>query len=190
MIERSGRFMITSLPLEGLKRVERLPIGDERGRFTRLFCGNDLAAAGWIWPVVQANHSMTSQVGAVRGMHAQRAPFCEAKLVSCLKGRIFDVAVDLRPSSATYLSWYGEELSSDNNRALLIPPGFAHGFQALSDDAEIMYFVSQPYQPDAEIGLSPLDPRLAITWPLEITLLSERDAGHSLIDEAFVGLYL
>jgi dTDP-4-dehydrorhamnose 3,5-epimerase len=183
-----SRFNLTDLPLAGLKRVQRQPIRDQRGSLTRIFCAQALATAGWTQPIAQINHTCTKLQGTVRGLHYQRPPCAEMKLVSCLRGEIWDIAVDIRQGSPTFLQWYAERLSADNANALLIPEGFAHGFQALTDDVEIMYCTSAPYAPDCEEGLHPQDPRLVIHWPLAISVLSERDTKHPLIDEQFTGL--
>ena len=119
-------------------RVQRQPLQDARGLFERMFCADELAAAGWTQPIAQINHSVTRQRGSVRGLHYQRPPHAEMKLVSCLRGEVWDVAVDLRAGSPTFLQWHAEHLSPSNACALLIPPGFAHGFQALTDDAELL----------------------------------------------------
>jgi len=185
-----GRFALTNLPLSGLTLVERRCIGDARGWLSRIFCAEEMAAAGWTWPIAQINHTLTAARGTVRGMHYQNPPQAEAKLVSCLHGEIWDVAVDLRAGSPTFLQWHGERLSADNGRALLIPPGFAHGFQTLSGGVELLYCHSAPYAPAAEGGLHALDPRLAIRWPVEIERLSDRDAGHPWIGPGFEGLSL
>ena len=185
-----SRFQITDLPLTGLKLVERFRLSDKRGFLTRMFCTEELAEAGWKTEISQINHSYTSCRGTVRGLHFQHPPYAEKKLVNCIKGRIWDVAVDLRVDSETFLSWHAEELSAENNRALLIPEGFAHGFQALTDDVELMYCSSKAYHPEAEAGVDPRDPRLAIEWPLEITVLSDRDGNHPLIDNDFAGVSL
>lgn len=185
-----SRFTILDTPLPGLRVVQRQRIEDERGFLSRLFCAEELAAAGWRGPVAQINHTCTRRAGTVRGLHYQKAPHAEIKLVSCVRGRVWDVAVDLRPGSPTYLRWHAEELGADNGCALLIPEGFAHGFQALSADAELLYCHSRAYAPQAEAGLHPLDARLAIAWPLPVQGLSARDAGHPPIDETFEGVRL
>lgn len=185
-----SRFTVTDLPLAGLKLVERQSLGDSRGFLSRLFCAEELAAAGWAKPIAQINHTRTARRGTVRGMHFQRPPHAEMKLVSCIRGEVWDVAVDVRTSSPTFLRWHAERLSADNGRALLIPEGFAHGFQALTDDVELLYCHSAAYSPSAEAGLNPQDARLAITWPLAITELSARDAGHPLIETGFEGVRL
>jgi len=185
-----NRFAVSDLPLEGLKLIERQRIGDSRGFLSRLFCAEELAAAGWVKPIVQINHTHTSLLGTVRGMHFQRPPHAEMKLVNCIRGEVWDVAVDLRTDSPTLLHWHAERLSADNGRALLIPEGFAHGFQALTDDVELLYCHSAAYNSSADAGLNPLDARLAITWPLAISELSARDAAHPLIETGFEGVRL
>ena len=185
-----SRFNVADLPLAGLRRVVRQNRGDARGFLSRLFCAEDLSEAGWQKPVAQINQTVTMRRGVVRGMHFQHPPHAEMKLVTCLRGAIFDVAVDLRHGSPTFLRWHGEELSSENCKALLIPEGFAHGFQTLSDDCELIYVHSAPYRADAEGGLSPRDAALAIAWPLAISELSDRDSRHPPIGAAFKGITL
>ena len=182
------RFSCTPLAIPGVVAVQRQRIGDARGSLSRVFCAGELAAAGWTWPVAQINHTHTVRAGTVRGMHYQRPPHAEAKLVTCLRGRVWDVAVDLRAGSPTFLHWCAQELSAENLTALLIPLGCAHGFQALTDDAELLYLHSAAYAPQAEGGLRPTDPRLGIAWPLPISELSARDAGHALLGASFTGL--
>ena len=183
-----SRFTITDLPLSGLKRVQRQRLGDNRGFLARLFCAEELAAAGWTQPIAQINHTFTAKQGTVRGMHFQRPPHAEMKLVSCIRGEVWDVAVDLRVGSPTFLHWHAERLSADNSCALLIPEGFAHGFQALTNDVELLYCHSAAYAAQAESGLHPSDPRIGIAWPLAIAELSARDAGHALITADFEGV--
>jgi len=183
-----SRFAIVDLPLAGLKRIERKPVADQRGFIARIFCAGDLAPAGWTGPVAQINHSRTARAGSVRGLHFQRPPHAEMKLVTCLSGAIWDVAVDLRAGSPTFLSWHGETLSAENGRALLIPEGFAHGFQTLTRDVELLYCHSAAYAPEAEDALNPLDPKLAITWPEPIADMSERDRGHMPLGPGFEGI--
>lgn len=183
-----SRFLISDRPLSGLKSVERRNLGDSRGFLSRLFCSEDLAAAGWDKPVVQINQTVTARRGTVRGMHFQRPPHAEMKLVSCLRGSVWDVAVDIRAGSPTFLCWHAEELSAENRRALLIPEGFAHGFQSLTDDCELLYLHSAAYEAEAEGALNCQDSRLGIAWPLPITELSPRDAAHPWLDGEFKGL--
>ena len=183
-----GRFEVADTPLPGLKLVRRQKLGDARGFLSRLFCAEELVAAGWSGPIAQINHTHTARQGTVRGLHFQHPPHAEVKLVSCLRGEVWDVAVDVRQGSSTFLRWHAEHLSADNGHALLIPKGFAHGFQALSDDAELLYCHSAAYAAQAEVGLNALDERLAVTWPLPIAELSARDAGHARISDEFKGV--
>jgi len=182
-----NRFTITDLPLAGLKLVERQIVNDSRGFLSRLFCAEEFESAGWQLPIAQVNHTLTARRGTVRGMHFQLPPHTEMKLVTCLRGRVWDVAVDIREGSSTVLQWHAEELSADNNRALLIPEGFAHGFQAITDDVELLYCHSATYHAEAAGGLNPQDHRLAIAWPLEITELSDADAHRSMVNQGFAG---
>lgn len=183
-----SRFVVTDLPLAGLKRIERQNLGDSRGFLSRLFCADELTAAGWSKPVAQINQTVTVRRGTVRGLHFQAPPHAEMKLVSCLRGAICDVAVDLRTDSPTFLAWHAEELSAANRRALLIPEGFAHGFQTLTDDCELLYLHSSPHTASAEGGINPRDPAIGVTWPLAIAEMSARDEGHPMLGENFVGV--
>lgn len=185
-----NRFNVTGLPLVGLKLVERQSLGDSRGFLSRLFCAEELATAGWSQPVAQINHTHSAHRGTVRGMHYQMPPHAEMKLVSCIQGEVWDVAVDLRSGSPTFLHWHAELLSATNNRALLIPEGFAHGFQTLADDVTLLYCHSAAHNPEAERALNALDTRLDINWPLTITEISPKDAKHHLLDMKFLGVRL
>lgn len=185
-----NRLSIADLPLAGLKRIGRQRLGDARGFLSRLFCAEELGAAGWNEPIVQINYTFTATRGAVRGMHFQRPPYAEMKLVSCLHGEVWDVAVDIRARSKTFLHWHAERLSADNGYALLIPQGFAHGFQALTDAAELLYCHSAAYSAAAEGAINPKDPMLAIPWPLQIAELSPRDSEHPMLNEEFTGVAL
>ncbi len=185
-----SRFKVTGTHLEGLKIVERNSIGDSRGFLSRLFCADELHSNGFVKTISQINYSYTEAKATVRGMHYQQQPYQEIKLVSCLRGSVYDVAVDLRPKSPTFLQWFGIELSADNNKALAIPEGFAHGFQTLTDHCELLYCHSAPYAAEAERGVRPNDPKLKINWPLGIQLLSERDANHPILEDSFLGVSL
>ncbi|MES2831547.1 MAG: dTDP-4-dehydrorhamnose 3,5-epimerase family protein [Pseudomonadota bacterium] len=185
-----SHIVILDTPLTGLKIIRRTTLADSRGFLSRLFCMEALAPAGWVKPIVQINHTCTRHAGTVRGMHYQEGAHAEMKLVSCLAGAVWDVAVDLRHGSPTFLRWHGVELSPDNDCALLIPEGFAHGFQALTGDVSLHYCHSATYAPAAERGLHPQDGRLAIRWPLSVAGLSVRDAGQPSIDAHFKGVYL
>ncbi|MFZ3182948.1 MAG: dTDP-4-dehydrorhamnose 3,5-epimerase family protein [Pseudomonas sp.] len=183
-----SELKLIELPLAGLFYLQHQVHEDPRGRFARLFCEGSLAAFGQPFHVRQINHSRTGEQGTVRGLHFQRAPQAEAKLISCLRGEVWDVAVDIRQGSATFLHWHAEHLVAGDGRSLLLPPGFAHGFQALSADAELLYLHSADYAPEYEGGLLASDPRLAISWPLPVTNLSARDAQHPLVAEGFQGV--
>lgn len=185
-----SRFAILDTPIVDLKIIERQQFGDSRGFLSRLFCAEELAAAGWRKPIVQINHTFTTKSGTVRGMHFQQPPHCEMKLVTCLRGAIWDVAVDLRAGSPTFLQWHAEVLSSANRRALLVPEGFAHGFQTIQDDCELIYLHTAAYTPDTEAGLNPNDPMLSISWPVDIAELSSRDTQHPLLDRQYKGMML
>jgi dTDP-4-dehydrorhamnose 3,5-epimerase len=185
-----NRFTIIEMPLLGLKRIERQNLLDSRGFLSRIFCAEELAAAGWQHPVAQINQTFTSLSGTVRGMHYQTAPHAEMKLVTCLSGAVWDVAVDVRAGSPTFLQWQSAILSADNCHALLIPEGFAHGFQTLTDDVTLLYCHSWPHVPEAQAALHAADPRLAIPWPQAITAMSHRDAHHPLIASTFEGVTL
>lgn len=172
---------VTPLPLDGLCIVKRRRHADERGEFARLWSSDALSAHGFPIGPMQVNHSITRQRGTIRGLHYQAPPHTETRLVSCIRGEIFDVAVDLRPDSPTFLQWHAERLSSENGRALLIPEGFAHGFQTLTDDCEIVYCHSRPYVAESETGVVFDDPALAIPWPLPPTVISDRDRRHATL---------
>lgn len=149
-------------PLPGMFEADTEPRGDHRGRLTRLFCADELEAAHAARPIVQINHSLTHAVGAIRGMHYQTPPAAEGKWIRCLKGRVFDVAVDLRPSSPSFLRWHGVELSAERMNAVFIPEGCAHGFQVLEPDSELLYLHTAFYTPALEGGVRFDDPRIGI----------------------------
>lgn len=178
---------VRSTALHGVVVVETSPVADQRGAFARLFCERELATVFGDRHIVQINHSRTNAVGAVRGLHYQRPPHAEMKLVRCLKGRVWDVAVDLRADSPTFLQWHAEELTPGNTRMLVIPEGCAHGFQVLEASSELLYLHTAPYTPAAEGGLCHDDPRVGLLWPLPVVDLSERDRRHPLIAPDFPG---
>lgn len=178
----------TSIP--GVIVATAAPHADHRGSFQRLFCQQDLAAVLGQRHIAQINHSRTTQRGAVRGLHFQYPPHAEMKMVRCLRGRVWDVAVDLRAGSPTFLQWHAQELTPGNASMLVIPEGCAHGFQALDADSELLYLHTSSYTPSAEGGLRHDDPRLAIDWPLPVADLSERDRNHPLLTAEFAGIAL
>ena len=166
-------FTETKLP--GAVIVDLEPRGDERGFFSRTWCEREFIEAGLSTRISQANVSLSRDKGTVRGMHLQLPPAAEIKLVRCIRGAIYDVIIDLRPSSPTFCEWVGVELTSENRRALYVPEGFAHGFQTLTTDAEAFYQVSEFYTPEYETGCRYNDPCFGIEWPEEVTVVSEKD---------------
>jgi dTDP-4-dehydrorhamnose 3,5-epimerase len=183
-----SRFTISHTSLAGLTVVQRKNSQDERGFLSKLFCVQELGSVGWEATIAQVNHTYTKSKGTVRGMHFQIAPYSERKLVSCIRGSVWDVAVDIRAGSSTFLKWHAEVLSADNLKALNIPQGFAHGFQALTDDAELIYMHTESYVPNSEAGMHPCDPLIQIHWPLPISQMSTRDDSHAKISDSFLGV--
>lgn len=175
-------------PLAGVMVIETTPFTDHRGAFSRLYCERELSGVLGTRHIVQINHSRTGAPGAVRGMHYQRPPHAEMKLVRCLKGRVWDVAVDLRAGSPTFLQWHAVELSPENGKMLVIPEGCAHGFQLFEAGSELLYLHTAFYEKSAEGGVRYNDPAVGIPWPLPATDLSERDRHHPLLIETFTGI--
>ena len=176
-------------PLADLTVIETTPIADDRGQFSRVFCAAECAVLrpGLHW--VQINVSRTYHKGTVRGLHFPYPPAAEVKLIRCLRGRVFDVAVDLRAGSPTFLRWHGIELDADGATQFFIPEGFAHGFQALTDDAQLLYLHSAAWNRETEGGLRHDDPALAIGWPLPVARISDRDRDLPLVQESrFAGI--
>lgn len=186
----ASHMRVVRTPIRELLTIQHEPVGDERGELERLFCAEELAEFLGQDKVVQVNRTRTALVGAIRGMHYQVPPSAEKKFVTCIRGRVFDVAVDVRRGSDTYLKWHGVELSPEANATYAIPEGFAHGFQVLEPESELLYFHTAFYDPKCERGLSPVDATLSIDWPLAITVMSERDRSHRVVDETFEGVEL
>ena len=184
----SQRFKFTETPLEGLYKIERKPVMDSRGFFTRFYCADEFRQIGFTKPIAQMNHTLTKNKGTIRGLHYQHPPHTETKIVTCIRGEIFDVALDIRKNSATFLQWHAEILSAENQASLYIPDGFAHGFQTLTNDCELIYLHSVYYHSDAEDGLNVKDSKLGIEWPLDIVETSERDCNYPMIDQDFTGI--
>jgi dTDP-4-dehydrorhamnose 3,5-epimerase len=184
------RFDILPTTLEGLKVLRRKPVSDSRGFLERMFCAQEFVPVLGEKIITQVNRTLTGKCGSTRGMHFQRAPHAETKFVTCLRGEVFDVVVDVRKNSPTFLHWHGELLTQDNHVTLLIPEGFAHGFQTLSNDCEMLYFHTAAYHAESESALNAQDPRIGINWPMEITEQSERDKSHALITTEFKGVTL
>lgn len=167
--------------LDDVWLIEASPIFDERGSFARTFSVDDMEERGLEHSFVQHSLSRSTAKHTLRGLHFQHAPHQEVKLVSCLKGAIWDVAVDLRPQSQTYCRWIAAELSADNMRQLYIPKGFAHGFLSLTEDAVVGYLISTRYNPAASAGMRYDDPALAIDWPAKPVVISEKDRNWPLL---------
>jgi dTDP-4-dehydrorhamnose 3,5-epimerase len=169
-------MIFTETKLPGAFIIELEKFTDERGFFARAWCQNEFEAHGLQTTWVQANIGFSKKRGTLRGLHYQVAPYQEVKLMRCIRGAIYDVIIDLRPESPTYKQWLGVELSADNRQMLYVPAGFAHGYQALLDDSETFYQVSQAYTPGAERGVRWNDPAFGITWPItENVILSAKD---------------
>ena len=181
---------IHNTPLADLMLVETTSIEDERGRFVRVFCDSECADLRQNLHWKQINVSATSHKGTVRGMHFQHPPAAEAKLIRCLRGRVFDVAVDLRAGSPTFLHWHGVELSENEPMQFFLPEGFAHGFQALTDDVQLLYLHTAAWSRQHEVAVHHDDPALSIRWPLPITRVSQKDRNTLLLDDKFTGIHL
>jgi dTDP-4-dehydrorhamnose 3,5-epimerase len=173
-----------------VKVLERSFDRDDRGFLERLFGADELGPVIGGRTILQINRSMTSRRGVVRGLHFQFPPHAELKFVTCLRGIVFDVVVDVRRDSSTFLRWHAEVLADTEHKTLLIPEGFAHGFQALADDSELLYFHTALYEPSSEGGLNARDPMLAIQWPEQIREISQRDESHPMLTDEFSGVAL
>ncbi len=184
----NNRFSLTPTPLRDAYLIERNPMVDCRGYFSRLFCSEELASAGIAMPINQINYSLTRERGTVRGLHYRLPPAAESRIISCLQGKIFDVIVDLRAGSPTFLEWHAQRLSEDNHQSFYIPQGFAHGFQALTDNCQLLYLHSGFYDSELERGLNPLEPLIQVEWPLPITKLSDRDRDQPIAGKDFSGI--
>jgi dTDP-4-dehydrorhamnose 3,5-epimerase len=181
---------IVTTPIDGVLIVKTTPFVDERGYFYRGFCNQELESILKNRSISQVNVSKTQDVGAIRGIHFQYPPYSEMKFIRCTRGRIWDVAVDLRQGSATFLQWFHAELSADNGDMMVIPEGCAHGFQVLDPDTEMLYLNMAAYDPNHQGGILYNDPLLNVSWPMDVTTISQRDQSHPLLSENFQGLVL
>ena len=179
-------FNETSIPDSFIIEIQKN--GDDRGWFSRTFCKEEFKQINHHAEWVQMNHSFTKQKGTIRGMHYQNQPHTEIKLIRCIAGAVYDVIIDVRKNSSTFLKWFGVELSAQNGKMIYVPQGFAHGFQTLSDNVELIYHHSSFYVPNVEGGIKYDDPTININWPLELTNISERDKQHDLLTENFIGI--
>ncbi len=179
---------VVERPFKNAFVLKAEPYFDHRGKFARIYCQDELKQIGHYKQIVQINHSLTGKRGAIRGMHFQYPPKTEIKIVKCLRGSVFDVIVDLRRNSQSFLQWYGRVLSDDNLIMMYVPEGFAHGFQTLEENSELLYLHTEYYSPEHEGGLRYNDPLINITWQLEATEISEKDQKYPLLSEEFGGL--
>jgi dTDP-4-dehydrorhamnose 3,5-epimerase len=175
---------------EGLFLIEKKSVEDSRGLFQRIFCPEELSHFWGDRKICQANRSVTKNVGSFRGFHFQKPPYSEMKIVQCTHGRVLDIAIDLREGSSTFLKVFYYELSEKNNLCFVIPEGFAHGFQVLEENSELIYFHSAPYKKEYEDGLNYLDPRLKIELPLPVKEVSSRDQEFRFIEKDYKGIRL
>ena len=180
----------TATHLEGCYVIDVNPFTDERGLFARTYCKEEFQQIGFDKEFVQFNHSFNRYKGTIRGMHFQQTPYAETKLIRCIQGAVLDVAVDLRQGSPTFLQYFAAELTAENLKSILIPEGFAHGFQALEDDSALIYHHTQFYSATADNGVRYNDPALSIKWALPAKHVSEKDQKYTLIDNNFKGINL
>ncbi len=173
------------LPLEDAYLIEPEPIGDERGFFSRIFCSEEFEREGLEPNIYQVNNSYSSSKGTLRGMHYQLPPKQETKLVRCILGEIYDVILDIRPSSSTFGKWYAATLTDENRQMMYVPKGFAHGFQTLTEKSELIYFVSEEYSSQYERGIRWDDPTFSIDWPSPPLVISEKDSNHPDFDPIY-----
>jgi dTDP-4-dehydrorhamnose 3,5-epimerase len=181
-------MIFTPTTLEGNYEVTLEPRSDNRGWFARVYCKDEFKQINHTKEWVQGNHSFTAAKGAIRGLHFQNKPQSEIKLVRCIAGAVYDVAVDLRKDSKTFLKWYATELSAAKKNMMYIPEGFAHGFQTLSEDCELIYLHSEYYNAEVEGAIRYNDPAVNINWPFPVTDVSERDSNHALLNNQFKGI--
>lgn len=174
-------MIFTQTSIEGVFVIEVERITDNRGFFGRLWCKEEMQSRGLDCNISQSNISYSLKKGTLRGLHFQKSPFQETKIVRCTKGAVYDVVVDLRPNSRTFLNWFGIELTEENRKMIYVPKNFAHGFLTLIDHSEVYYMVSEFYKPDFESGLRWNDPTLNIKWPIDVVEVSDRDKQHALI---------
>jgi dTDP-4-dehydrorhamnose 3,5-epimerase len=175
-------------PLVGAYTIELEKHGDERGFFSRFFCEKEFAAAGLETRFPQINNSVSARKGAVRGLHYQLAPNAEVKAMRCVRGAMYDVIVDLRAGSPTYLQWFGTELTAENRTMMYVPRGFAHGFMSLTDEVEVVYMASAFYAPESERGLRWDDPTIGVKWPIEPVEVSDKDRAWPDFDPVWHGV--
>ncbi|MDR2829542.1 MAG: dTDP-4-dehydrorhamnose 3,5-epimerase [Methanobrevibacter sp.] len=181
-------MIVEDTEIDKVKVINSEPFIDERGYFNRIFSQEELKSIEEDMIIEQMNYSMTRFKGTVRGLHFQYPPHAEIKIVRCSKGSIFDVAVDLRRTSPTFLRWHGEILSAENMKALVVPEGFGHGFQSLEDNIEMIYLHTKSYNPDFEGSLRYDDLKIAIEWPIDVSFVSQKDLSAKYVTDDFEGI--
>jgi dTDP-4-dehydrorhamnose 3,5-epimerase len=179
-----------NISLENAYVIEPEPFKDTRGLFSRIFCEDEFRSINLVKKIVQVNHSITIKQGTIRGMHFQRVPMAEIKMVKCLRGSAFDVIIDLRKDSPTFLKWHGEILSAENMKMMVVPEGFAHGFQSMEQNSELLYFTTNFYSPEHEGVVRYDDPLIGISWPMKATDISEKDKKQPSLKRDFEGVVL
>tara|TARA_A100001015_G_scaffold303239_1_gene392580 strand:+ start:3398 stop:3961 length:564 start_codon:yes stop_codon:yes gene_type:complete len=183
-----NQFQITNLPLRDAKIFKKKKSSDDRGFLSRLYCYDEFIDNKVNYKIKQINLTLTKKKATIRGLHYQNPPHAEIKFVTCLKGEIFDVIIDLRKGSPTFLKFHAEILSEQNQKSLLIPKGFAHGFQSLKNNSELLYFHTENYMPTYENGINYQDKKININWPLKVSLISKRDQSLPNISDDFFGI--
>lgn len=184
------KLEFTKLPLDGAYIIKPIAYEDQRGSFERVFCQDEFKSTGLETNVKQINYSSTVKKGTIRGLHYQKPPSSEIKMVKCISGSVIDVIIDLRKDSKTFLKWHAEILTSSNRHMMYVPKGFAHGIQSLEDNSEIIYFNTEFYNPELESGIRYNDPVINIKWPLEVTDISTKDNLFPFIGHGFKGISL
>jgi dTDP-4-dehydrorhamnose 3,5-epimerase len=187
-IGASNKMRFAETFLKGAYIIESESSKDNRGIFSRLFCKTEFKKIGFNKEIVQINHSLTNKKGSIRGMHYQIQPYSEIKMIKCIKGKVFDVIVDIRKDSSTFLKWHAEIISENDGKMMYVPEGFAHGFQTLEDYSELVYFHTNYYNKNCERRISFKDPLINIKWPLKISEISEKDSDIRLLNEEFRGI--
>ena len=184
------KFSLQKTSIEDLKILIHQPINDKRGFLSRIYCQDTFQDLTKNKKIQQINHTLTKTKGTVRGLHFQKPPFAETKFISCFKGKVWDVAVDLRKESSTFLQYHAEILCEGDHKSFIIPEGFAHGFQTLSSNCEMLYLHTTSYNSKFEGLINAVDPKLGIKWPELITERSSRDANQIILDDNFIGIEL
>jgi dTDP-4-dehydrorhamnose 3,5-epimerase len=188
--ERDRAMKFNELPLQGAYIITTEPFIDNRGMFERVFCKREIASIRHKKEIVQINHSITRKKGSIRGMHYQIPPSTEIKIIKAIKGTVYDVIIDVRRNSPTFLKFHGENISHDNLKSIYIPEGFAHGFQTLEDGCELLYFHTSFYDQQNERSIRYDEPTISINWPLKVADVSDKDRNYPFLNNSFEGVAL